>query len=300
MQKLNYFTVDVFTGERFQGAQIAVVPDAAGLSEQQMMKIAAEFNLWRSVFIVPSDKADKKIRVFNGKREFNFGGHPTLAAIYCLAKQNRLDLTDGDNQFSIEETHGLVKCKVKIENGEPVFNQFVVDANPEYDSFAPTEEELASFLNTDALKLLSPGFKPMLVATEIPYLIVPVDSLETLKQVRFSYDTWASSTAPATCANAILLFARADDSCQADFHCRMVGPVFGMHEDPPVGAAMPAFSGYLSQFTDTPQQFVVERGVYQARYSYLHIDIQSVSSDKITLSIGGQAVLSSQGSLFLD
>ncbi len=299
MSELEYVTVDVFTDQKFQGAQIAVVREAEGLSAQQMMQIAAEFSLWRCVFISSSEKADKKIRIFNSKREFDFGGHPTLAAIYALAHFKQLDLKDGDNQFTIEEPHGLVECHVRMDNGKPVFNEFVVNARPEYDSFAPTEEELSNFLTVPAENLFIPNFKPMLVASEIPYLVVPVDSLETLKRIRFSYDAWASSTAPATCANAILLYCQADDDHDADFHCRLVGPVFGIHEDPPVGAAMPAFAGYLQQFDNPPGEFIVERGVHQERYSYLHIETKSVSEQGIQVSLGGRAVLSSQGKMFL-
>ncbi|MEK1928185.1 MAG: PhzF family phenazine biosynthesis protein, partial [Pararhizobium sp.] len=36
MDSINYVTVDVFTGERFSGNQLAVIPDARGLSDAQM------------------------------------------------------------------------------------------------------------------------------------------------------------------------------------------------------------------------------------------------------------------------
>ncbi|WAJ68987.1 PhzF family phenazine biosynthesis protein [Catenovulum adriaticum] len=294
-----FLTVDVFTQSQFQGAQIAVVPDASQLSAEQMMQIAAEFNLWRTVFIMPSEKASKKIRVFNGKREFDFGGHPTLAAIFSIAHLAQLEFVEGDNEFTLEESHGLVNCKVKIEQGLPVFNQFTINASPEYDAFTPTQAELADILTTEPKDLIVNQYKPMLVATEIPYLIVPVDNIQALKAASFNYQAWAISTAPATCANAILLFCKAENSNSADFHCRLLGPVFSTHEDPPVGAAMPAFTGYLNQFEHSPEKFVVERGVYQQRFSYLHINLVSNANDKIRVNIGGHATLSSKGSMIV-
>lgn len=297
--EVDFLTVDVFTQSQFQGAQIAIVPDAGSLSAEQMMQIAAEFNLWRTVFIMPSDTAHKKIRVFNGKREFDFGGHPTLAAIFTIAHLAQLDFVDGDNEFTLEETHGLVECKVSLKQGVPEFNQFTVNAKPEYDAFTPTQAELAEILSIQPPSLIVKQHKPMLVATEIPYLIVPVDNIETLKSARFNYQAWASSSAPATCANAILLFCKAETSSSADFHCRLLGPVFSTHEDPPVGAAMPAFTGYLNQFEDSPQSFVVERGVYQQRFSYLHINLLSSVDDEIRVNIGGSATLSSKGTMFI-
>lgn len=297
--EVDFLTVDVFTQEKFQGAQIAVVPNAGQLSAEQMMKIAAEFNLWRTVFIMPSETASKKIRVFNGQREFNFGGHPTLAALFSIAHLAQLELVEGDNEFTLEEAHGLVNCKVKIEQGLPVFNQFTVNASPEYDAFTPTQAELADILTIESQALTVTQYKPMLVATEVPYLIVPVDNIETLKSAHFNYQAWGSSTAPATCANAILLFCKGVNPNSADFHCRLLGPVFGLHEDPPVGAAMPAFTGYLNQFEQSPEKFVVERGVYKERFSYLHINLVSSAKDGIRVNIGGHATLSSKGSMIV-
>lgn len=299
---IKFYTVDVFTKKRFEGAQIAVVPDAQGLSDEQMLAIAAEFNLWRTVFILPSDKAQKKIRIFNGKREFEFGGHPTIAAIYALAKTGELELKEGENQFSLEETHGCVSCKVTMENGEPVFNQFTTAANLEFDRFTPSAEELGDMLSIESYHFNVNGFTPLLVATHIPYLIVPVDSFESLKAARFNYDAWARSAAPATCANAILLFSGKSAFSTSDFHCRLVGPVFGIHEDPPIGASIPAFAGYLNQFpvySELPSKFVAERGAHQGRRSFLHVDMVSKKDNELTVNIGGSAVLSSEGQLLI-
>ncbi|MER2492909.1 PhzF family phenazine biosynthesis protein [Catenovulum sediminis] len=299
---IKFYTVDVFTKKRFEGAQIAVVPDATDLTEQQMLSIAEEFNLWRTVFITPSDKAKKKIRIFNGKREFEFGGHPTIAAIYTLAKTGELALKEGENQFTLEEVNGSVECMVKVENGEPVFNQFTTKAQPEFDRFTPSAEELGEMLSIESYHFNVNGFTPLLVATHMPYLVVPVDSFESLKAARFNYDAWARSAAPATCANAILLFSGKSAFSTSDFHCRLVGPVFGIHEDPPIGAAIPAFSGYLNQFpiySELPAKYVAERGAHQGRRSYLHVDLVSNVEGELTVKIGGNAILSSEGQLFI-
>ena len=43
MDSVAYVTVDVFADERFAGNQLAVIPDARGLSDAQMQQIATEF-----------------------------------------------------------------------------------------------------------------------------------------------------------------------------------------------------------------------------------------------------------------
>jgi trans-2,3-dihydro-3-hydroxyanthranilate isomerase len=45
VMQLNYVTVDVFTDRPFGGNPLAVVPDARGVTSEQMQTIASEFNL---------------------------------------------------------------------------------------------------------------------------------------------------------------------------------------------------------------------------------------------------------------
>ena len=51
-----YYICDVFTDTRFGGNQLAVLPDAQGLSDRQMQQIAREFNFSESTFVLPPEK----------------------------------------------------------------------------------------------------------------------------------------------------------------------------------------------------------------------------------------------------
>src|SRR5690349_4631908 len=51
--KVPFQTVDVFTDRKFGGNPLAVIPDAQGLSGEQMQSIAAEFNLAETTFVLP-------------------------------------------------------------------------------------------------------------------------------------------------------------------------------------------------------------------------------------------------------
>jgi trans-2,3-dihydro-3-hydroxyanthranilate isomerase len=50
-----YYICDVFTTMRFGGNQLAVLPNADGLSARQMQLIAREFNFSESTFVFPSE-----------------------------------------------------------------------------------------------------------------------------------------------------------------------------------------------------------------------------------------------------
>jgi trans-2,3-dihydro-3-hydroxyanthranilate isomerase len=51
MTPYRFFTADVFTSVMFGGNQLAVLPDARGLSDSQMQQIAGEFNLSETAFV---------------------------------------------------------------------------------------------------------------------------------------------------------------------------------------------------------------------------------------------------------
>ncbi len=83
----NYVIVDVFTNQPFEGNPLAVVLEADGLSPIQMQRIAAEFNLSETVFLVSpgNSAAAAGARIFTPRRELPFAGHPTIGAASVLS-----------------------------------------------------------------------------------------------------------------------------------------------------------------------------------------------------------------------
>ena len=51
-----YYICDVFTDTRFGGNQLAVLPEAHGLSDRQMQQVAREFNFSESAFVLPPER----------------------------------------------------------------------------------------------------------------------------------------------------------------------------------------------------------------------------------------------------
>ena len=49
----SYYVVDAFASEPFTGNPAAVVLDAGGLDDDDMLRIAAEFNLSETTFVLP-------------------------------------------------------------------------------------------------------------------------------------------------------------------------------------------------------------------------------------------------------
>jgi trans-2,3-dihydro-3-hydroxyanthranilate isomerase len=53
--RYRYYICDVFTEVRFGGNQLAVLPEATGLSDRQMQQIAREFNFSETTFVFPAE-----------------------------------------------------------------------------------------------------------------------------------------------------------------------------------------------------------------------------------------------------
>ena len=75
-----YLTFDVFTDTAFGGNPLAVIPDATALPEDQLQKIAAEFNYSETTFVFPpaDPTHTARVRIFKTTLELPFAGHPLI------------------------------------------------------------------------------------------------------------------------------------------------------------------------------------------------------------------------------
>src|SRR5687768_9565843 len=61
LSNYRFIQLDVFTEEAFAGNALAVFPEAEGLTDQQMMKIAREMNLSETVFVIKPPASPVKV-----------------------------------------------------------------------------------------------------------------------------------------------------------------------------------------------------------------------------------------------
>lgn len=298
----HYYITDVFTQQIFNGAQIAVFPQADGLSDTNMALIARELNLSETVFIFHEEgnAKQRRMRIFSPLAELDFGGHPVIAAGYVLALCGDIALNSAINPVVFEQNSGCIEVNISSENGQPSFVQFSRTVTPQIDHFAPSDEDLAIILGISESELDHKKYSPRLVSCGFPYLVVPVWNYDSVRKARFNYAAWSHSAAPQTAAQEILLFAPKSPFPDADFNLRLLGPRIGLHDDPPVGSAMPAFCGYLCSFEHTQKgthAFSVDRGQADSRRSVINLEMDNKREPALTVRIGGHAVLVASGSL---
>jgi trans-2,3-dihydro-3-hydroxyanthranilate isomerase len=298
--KYNYYIADVFTKQIFSGAQIAVFPNAEGLSQQQMQLVARELNLSETVFVFHPDKkiTNRVMRIFSPQSEIDFAGHPIIATAFVLASCGDIQLNDAITPMVFEQNTGPVNVNISAEDGKPSFVQFTRKVSSIIDRFTPSDEELASFLSLQPSEFDHKKYSARLVSCGFPYLIVPVWRYESVRAARFNYAAWSQSIAPQTAAQEILLFSPKTPYADADFNARLLGPRIGIHDDPPVGSAMPAFASYLCSFEFMQKgtyTFTVDRGEQSNRRSVLNLEMDHKGESMLTIRVGGAAVMVVEG-----
>lgn len=303
--KYTYYIADVFTQKIFNGAQVAVFPHADGLNCQTMQLIARELNLTETVFVSHSQGEDhqRRMRIFSPKAEIDFAGHPIIAAAFVLASCGDLSLTEKFTSVVFKQNNGLINATVTNVDGKPGFIQFTSKVSPIVDRFAPPNGELASFLSIPEAQIDTKKYSTRLVSCGFPYLIVPVYNYEMVRNARFNFQAWSQSIAPQTAAQEILLFSAKTPFADADFNARLLGPNIGLHDDPPVGTAMPAFAAYLCSFEHLQKgtyTFAVDRGDEKSRRSVINLEMDNKREDNLTYRIGGEAVMVAEGYMNID
>ncbi len=111
---IRYRVVDVFTKEALLGNPLAVFPNATGLDDATMQKIAREMNLSETVFITAATRSDcvANVRIFTPAREMVFAGHPTVGASFVLLDTGVVP--KGTERFLLEEKVGPVPVRVEM------------------------------------------------------------------------------------------------------------------------------------------------------------------------------------------
>jgi PhzF family phenazine biosynthesis protein len=180
---VNVFTVD---DDRFSGNPLCVFEDARGLSDAQMQALARQMNLSETTFVLPSERADARVRIFTPGYEMPFAGHPTLGTASVVGGTTRARVT-------LEMIAGIVP--VARESGEPVGEgsrakmtaregtswTLRAAVAPETRKVHASAAELASMLELPDEAIAG---EPLWVSTGVEQLVIPLTSPEHVRAAR--------------------------------------------------------------------------------------------------------------------
>lgn len=306
-----YYTADVFTDELFGGNQLAVFPDASGMSEGQMMSITREFNFSETVFVLaPANQAHaKRLRIFTPGRELPFAGHPTVGTAYVLAVTGEIPFEGGEERIVFEEGVGPVTVLIRGNAGSPTFTQLTTAQLPELQPSPVSAAQLAGLLGLENAAVLNHALRPEIYSCGVPFLIVPLRDMAALAAARIRANVWDSISERTDIPEIYLVTQKGWDNSESaghvtvgDVSARMFAPGLGITEDPATGSAAASLAGFLSaQMTpgDSALHWTISQGVEMGRPSRIELTAERVAGKISAVHVGGQSLLVTSGTLHL-
>jgi trans-2,3-dihydro-3-hydroxyanthranilate isomerase len=260
--------VNVFTQNQgpFTGNPLCVFENGAGISSEDMQSLARQFNLSETTFILPSTRANARVRIFTPAYEMAFAGHPTLGSAHvCRA------LKLGGDSLLLEMQAGLIPVRAAGDR----WTLTAPDASSrELDIPRAT---LAAALGLQERDI---GERPLWVKAGKEQLVVPLTSVDAVRRAVPEAAAMAKVRSEDGLSMAYVFSfggaqagggANSRDQVLARFFFPVGGAIL---EDPATGSATANFGAWcLAMKRTLPVQLQISQGEYTGRPSTLFLDV---------------------------
>lgn len=298
----HYLHYDVFTNRPFEGNQLAVFPDARGLSAERMQVITREMNFSECTFLLPAEApgTDVRMRIFTPGRELPMAGHPTIGTTFALAETGGIAAGAGHFVFGL----GIGPTRVELEWQGPRLHFAWMDQRPpEFREPASAAADIMTAIGLKRSARHPRGFPIQEVSCGVPFLYVPLASRDEVD--RAEADTGALQRLKSAFDQdhvGVFLFSPEPAGAEVTVYSRMFAPGLGVAEDPATGGATGPLGCYLVAHQMVPAagwlDMVSLQGVRMLRPSRLHMRIHAATPERITrVQVGGQAVRIGAGTI---
>jgi trans-2,3-dihydro-3-hydroxyanthranilate isomerase len=294
MRAYPFVTLDVFTDRRFGGNQLAVFPDARGLSDAEMQALAAEFNLSETTFVLPpADPANTaRVRIFNRVAEMPFAGHPSVGTGFVLAEAGQAAT------LRLEQIAGLVTVEVWRDTAGQVTGTAIAAPQPLTVGQELPAEVAAACAGIPLAGVVTARHAPTLAADGgNPRLLVEVTA-EALAAAAPDLAAFRRVVAevPALRGFLSLYLYRRDG---AAVRARMFSPLTGTWEDPATGSAATPLAGFLLRLSGAESAALdIIQGAEMGRPSLLRTTARR-TEEGIRATVGGGCVQVLRGEAML-
>ena len=281
MGSRNFRIVNVFTrGGPLTGNPLAVFEDAAGLDEATMQALARQFNLSETTFILPSDRATARVRIFTPSYEMPFAGHPTLGTAHVVRS-----IRGAGDSITLEMPAGIIPVAAAGD-------RWTLSANaPRWREVAETRAELARILGIEAGDIVE---RPLWVNAGKEQLLVPVAAVDAVRRARPRADAFSRLRSEDGHSMAYV-FADEGDAAGTVTSRFFFPSGPAILEDPATGSACANLGGWFGAMR--PGEDVtrtVSQGDEVGRPSTLFLAVQSG-----TVRVGGHVAELARGTLNL-
>jgi trans-2,3-dihydro-3-hydroxyanthranilate isomerase len=286
--KLTFLTFDVFTDTRFGGNPLAVVLDATGLSDAQMLTIAKEFNYSETTFVLPPQNPlhTALVRIFTPGGELPFAGHPTVGTAFALDAAGLIDVAQ--QQIIFEEGVGAVPVALTREAGHLRRATLTAPRDPQsrVQLLAPSDAAAVLGLPLNAIA----GLPIAPFSCGVPFLVLPLASRQALSDCKLDLARWTTHVKGRWADMVYPVFI---DVANRVAHVRMFAPGLSVPEDPATGGAAAAFAGYLAahvETTDGRHSWALLQGQDMGRPSEIALSFDQSNGQASNVQVGGAAI----------
>jgi PhzF family phenazine biosynthesis protein len=277
MPNLRYHLVNVFAETTFGGNPLAVFEDGSGLSDEEMQLVARQFNLSETTFLLPSEIAAARIRIFTPTYEMPFAGHPTLGSAHVVRA-----LHGAGDAFAIETRAGAIPV---VADGDV----WTLTANrPTHRPMQATTVDLAVMLGLPAAAIAGPALW-VDCGTEQP--IIPLRSVEHVHACSPVPSLLHRLGMNADGEAKAYVFARTPTGFESRYF--WMSDATAIREDPGTGSACANLGGWWqATHGDAPLDAVVSQGTAMGRPNRLTLRLVN---DRIR--VGGRVIEIGSGEL---
>jgi trans-2,3-dihydro-3-hydroxyanthranilate isomerase len=273
--------VNVFTQGRapFTGNPLCVFENGGGISDEQMQALARQFNLSETTFILPSTRANARVRIFTPNYEMAFAGHPTLGTAHiCRA------LKLGGDALVLEMQAGLVPVNARADRWT------LTALNATSRELDVSRASLASALGLQERDI---GERPLWVKAGKEQLVVPLTSIDAVRRAVPVPSAMAEVRSEDGLSMAYVFCLDGNNQALARFFFPAGGALL---EDPATGSATANFGAWcLAMKRALPVQLRISQGALVGRPSTLFLDVNSERQ----VFVGGDVLEIGSGSVTL-
>lgn len=287
---LKYHVLDVFASERYTGNPLAVVWAGEELAAAVYRDIAKEFGYSETSFVTYSEYENVlKIRSFTPVGiEVGGAGHNLLGAVSLVVQ------TQVDNFLCASKPVVIMKdSPIRIVLDKNMVG--MVQQRAVLGAHVP-RKPLAESLGLSKDDLYTGELEPVMVATEVNHLMVPLQSLDALDRAATDKGLLAGLSAEFG-FEGVYCFVLSEKGSPYVAHARFFNPGIGIAEDPATGSAAGPMAGFLHYqgIIVQDREYKVLQGEKMGRPSVL---VCKVTDEGIVIS--GTAVIVMEGTIYYD
>ena len=189
-------------------------------------------------------------------------GHPTVGTAFILAREHMIELGDEERvTIKLEEGVGLIPVEINFKDGQPD----LIWMQQPLPKFGPRFEDASvmALMLSLPLEAIETDLPVEVVSCGLPYLFVPLKTLEAIRSIRFRLDVWEKALKEFA-SRQVFVFTKETERVGSSVHSRMFAPGLGIQEDPATGSANGPLGCYLVRHevfpTSERMEFTSEQG----------------------------------------